>query len=101
MERHADVPGSGGRIEIGPFLPLTETLIENVPFFSEMLTDFTALCSPVLSLYLKPSGLKNEVLVEDLARRDYRHAGGDGADRHMRGERELPSAVSSEHARTG
>jgi hypothetical protein len=54
MARHADVPGSGGRIETGPFLPLTETLIENVPFFSEMLTDFTALCSPLLSLYLKP-----------------------------------------------
>ena len=53
---HALVPGSGGRIETGLFLPLTEALMEKVPFFSVMLSDFTALCSPLLSLYLNPSG---------------------------------------------
>jgi hypothetical protein len=51
---HALVPGAGGTSETGPFLPLIEALILNVPFRSEMLSDLTALCAPWLSLYVKP-----------------------------------------------
>jgi hypothetical protein len=49
--KQASVPGSGGTIETGPFFPVIETWIVNVPLGDAlMLTDFTAPCSPLASL---------------------------------------------------